>query len=147
MPTKSRRSRLASPSPSLGAAFKALAARLHQMEDAFNRNTQIFSDGIKVLEIQNAVLRRIINDVVVVVVVGEVHGSDGVTAQLVKTIKYEEGGISVEVVDFNAYLKEYLEHLAAAEAKAVTEKANGHTATVLASPDDDSPIIFGGSAP
>jgi hypothetical protein len=143
MPTKSRRSRLASPSPSLGAAFKALAARLHQMEDAFNRNTQIFSDGIKVLEIQNAVLRRIINDVVV----GEVHGSDGVTAQLVKTIKYEEGGISVEVVDFNAYLKEHLEHLAAAEAKAVTEKANGHTATVLASPDDDSPIIFGGSAP
>jgi len=49
-------------------------------------------------------------------------------------------------IDWNAYLKVYIQELADAEEKAILEsnrEQKGHIASV----DDESPIIFGGDTP
>ena len=69
--SQKQRSRAVSPSPSrkksapstgVHAAITALEARLTQMEQSFNTNTKVFSDGIQMLEAQNSVLRKVIQD-------------------------------------------------------------------------------------
>lgn len=94
------------------------------MEHAFNVNTKVFSDGMQMLEAQNAVLRRVIQDL-----------AGGVL------LTTEESAPEVPIIDFNKYLQEYIEQLMAAEeAAAKTPEPE----VKLSTPDDDSPIIFGG---
>jgi hypothetical protein len=100
-------------------ALQALESRLKQAENAFNTNTQVFSDSIKMLEAQNAVLRWALQD--------------SISSKL---RKLPDGDI-----DWNSYLKEYIEELARREAKS----AEAAPATLLVEPGEDSPIIFGGN--
>jgi hypothetical protein len=79
----------------------------------------VFSDSIKMLEAQNAVLRWALQD--------------SISSKL---RKLPDGDI-----DWNSYLKEYIEELARREAKS----AEAAPATLLVEPGEDSPIIFGGN--
>lgn len=97
------------------------------MEKSFNTNTKVFSDGMQMLEAQNAVLRRVIDDL-------RGYGPQG---DGIKLIEHVPGGYTKRI-DFNAYLKEYIEELVASEGKAKEEGPR------LVTPDEDSPIIFGG---
>ena len=74
------------------------------------------------LEAQNAVLRRVNQDLL-----------DGVV------VKDGEGKIA-----YNHYLKTYIEELAASESKTLLE-TNREQKGLIARPDEDKPIIFGGN--
>ena len=110
--------------------MQALEGRLSQMEEAFNTNTQAFSDGIQMMEAQQEVFRRVIQDI---------YNGD------VRTLEHNgipNGEHVRKRIDWNSYLKEYIEELVRAEAnKEVTTPGS-----VLAAPDEDAPIIFGGDA-
>ena len=83
------------------------------------------------LEAQQEVLRRVANDLL------EASRHAGDRTELF--VKMKNG-----IIDFNAYLREYIEELAEAEAKKpVEEKVPGR----ILQQDDDSPIIFGGDTP
>lgn len=97
-----------------------LAKRITKLEAALDINTSVFSDTMKVLEIKMNVFEEVLS---------MLH-EDG--AGLVTDEKGK--------VDFGYYLKRYLEHLGAKEEK----KDAPPSKPVLASPDDESPIIFGG---
>lgn len=105
-----------------------LEARLHQLEDAFNTNTKIFSDGFKMVELQLEIARRVAQQLL------SLHPNELDRSRC----RVMLDGITI---DWNAYLKERIEELESSEKKAEDEKANGH---VLSTPDDESPIIFGG---
>ena len=112
--------------PSISVAFKALEDRVARMERAFDTNTSVFSDGIKFLEVQNVVTLRIMEDVFN----GRVR---------VASVSTDSDGIPRAIVDVTSYTREYLEALTRME-----ETPKQEPAPVLASVDDDSPIIFGG---
>jgi hypothetical protein len=99
-----------------------LERRLKQLEEAFNTNTKAFSDGIQMLEAQNEVLRRALSDL---------------WNQRLKTVVVNPG--FVRHIDFNGYLKEYIQELTEKEA-AAEEKAGPGPLLV----DSEQPIIFGG---
>ena len=100
--------------------MEALANRVNKLETALDINTSVFSDTMKVLEIKMNVFEEVLS---------MLH-EDG--AGLVTDDKGK--------VDFGYYLKRYLQQLGAMEEKKDAPPA----APVLASPGDDSPIIFGG---
>lgn len=106
-----------------------LTARLKQMEDAFNTNTQAFSDGIQMMEAQIAVLHVVLDDVML---------------HTVKHFKKDIEAMTVEpTIDFNAYLKDFIAGLEAKEeADAAKEEDMGKG--LVASINEDAPIIFGG---
>lgn len=106
--------------------MQALDARLAQMEQAFNTNTKVFSDGVQMLEAQNAVLR---------------HVSQDLFNELRFGIKNHIPLAANNAIDFNAYLKEYIEELVEREAK--KEEGASKARILLDSSDTDSPIIFG----
>lgn len=101
-------------------AIEALSRRVNKLETANDQNTAIFVDSFKMLEIQMSVVHEVISMV------------------------HEEGhGLVVDAVgkvDFNYYMNRYLERLVQAEAAPIKVKE----APVLTTPDDESPIIFGG---
>jgi hypothetical protein len=114
--------------PKVHVILKAFEERLTQLEEAFNKNTKAFSDGIQMIEAQQEVLRRVLQ---------------GVVSGVVRTIDAADGS-SRKLIDWNGYLKEYIEELVAKEA-AKEEKAG--PGPVLATADEDAPIIFGGDSP
>ncbi len=116
--------------------MQGLTERVKQLEDAFNTNTKAFSDGIQMLEAQQEVLRRVIQDVFEL-------GHPRFFAPGKLIVDTPERKEAQRCIDWNAYLKEYIEELAAAEAKAEAEKTHVKE-HVIASPDEDAPIIFGG---
>lgn len=99
------------------------------MEKAFDVNTSVFSDGIKMLEVQQTVALLILQDVFngCVRVKGMVSSDDGVPRA---------------EVDVQGYIREYLTKLTEQEEAPKEEKAG--PGSLLASVDDESPIIFGG---
>jgi hypothetical protein len=101
-----------------------LEQRLKQLEEAFNTNTKVFSDGIQMLEAQHEVLRRVINDV-------------RTKTPGLKLIEVNPGGL-MRRIDFNAYLKEYIEELVEKEGQATAPP-------ILVDSDSDQPTIFGDS--
>jgi hypothetical protein len=118
--------------------MKALEERLTQMEEAFNTNTQAFSDGIQMMEAQQEVIRRAVTDLMhgrIRVLPEDCAAPQGPDEQAAFKSNHAR-------VDWNGYLKEYIEELMAKEAAEKEHKANG--APVLATPDEDAPIIFGG---
>lgn len=122
MPRKSNGRQVRGPSQPVRAAMAALEARLSVMEQAFNTNTRVFSEGVQMLEAQQEVARR---------VMGQLEAGDPIRTTAPGRI------------DWNSYLKEYIQELADAEEKSLLEtnrEQKGHIASV----DDDSPIIFGG---
>jgi hypothetical protein len=108
--------------------MQALTERVKQLEDAFNTNTKAFSDGIQMIEAQQEVLRRVAQDLFNELRFG-IKGHIPVT--------------ETNAINFNAYLKEYIEELAAAEAKAEAEKTHVKE-HVIAAANEGEPIIFGG---
>jgi hypothetical protein len=108
--------------------LSALEQRLLQLEDAFNTNTKVFSDGMQMLEAENAILRRVAQDLYTLVTKGVRTPDDPV--QTTADNRY---------IDFTKYLRQYVQALADAEA------ADGSTSSIV-SADEDSPIIFGGNA-
>lgn len=105
-------------------ALEALSKRVNKLESAFDQNTSIFSDAMKVLEIKQNVLEEVLS-----MLHEEGHG----------LVEKEDGG-----VDFGYYLKRYLERLGAKEEQA---EAPAPAPTIIASPEDDAPVIFGGDGP
>jgi hypothetical protein len=103
-------------------AFTALVSRLEVVEKAFNKNTRVFHEAIQMLEAQQEVLRRVMQALFSGKVV------------LVETA-------SGQRIDWNKYLKEYIEELVESEAK---KDAKAGPGSVLATADEDAPIIFGG---
>lgn len=101
---------------------------MKQLEDAFNTNTKAFSDGIQMLEAQQEAVRRALEDLR--------RGAPMLT-------EVNPGGF-IQRIDWNHYLKEYIQEMADAEAKAEEKAGPG---SVLASVDEDAPIIFGGDTP
>lgn len=100
------------------SALITLQERLRTLEQAFNTNTKVFSDGIQMLEVQQEVLRRVAQDL-----------QEGSPKLLV-------GGR----IDFNAYLLQYVSELAANE----EARARPVPAPTIIVADDESPTIFGG---
>jgi hypothetical protein len=101
-----------------------MEARLKQLEYALNQNTGVFSESIFLLEAQNEVLRRALQDVY--------EGNPLVVASG-----------TLGRIDFNAYLKHYVAELQAKEAR--SEEETGPRAVLVdSSCDADGPIIFGG---
>lgn len=100
-------------------AIEALSKRVNRLESALDKNTGIFSDAVKVLEIKLNVFEEVLS---------MLH-RDG--AGLVQTDDRR--------VDFGYYLKRYLDELGAKE-----EKASAPAETVIVTPDEDAPTIFGG---
>lgn len=99
------------------------------MEKAFDTNTSVFSDGIKMLEVQQTVTLLIMQDVFN----GRVR---------VKGVVSSDDGVPRAEVDVQGYIRDYLSELTKQEeAPPQEEKTPG---PILASVDDDSPIIFGG---
>ena len=99
------------------------------MEEAFNTNTQVFHDGIQMMEAQQEVFRRVIQ---------------GIYNGQIRTLQHHgipngDGHTVRARIDWNSYLQEYIQELVAAEQK--TEEA---PPPALAAPDEDAPIIFGG---
>jgi hypothetical protein len=111
--------------PNIHVAHTRLEQRLKQLEDAFNTNTKVFSDGIQMLEAQNEVLRRALRDVM-----------------NRKAVLLPELLVLEPSIDWNTYLKEYIDELVEKEAK-VEEKAG--PGPILLGSDDEQPTIFGGS--
>lgn len=87
------------------------------------------------LEAQNAVLRRVIQDMASQL--GVWGGGKPPLAGIVKCSSADGA------IDFNYYLKAYIEELVAAEAKAKDPVMA--PASLLATTDEDKPIIFGGN--
>lgn len=104
--------------------MQALEARLAQLENALNVNTGVFSDSIKVLEAQNEVLRRALQDVL-----------DG------EPVMTEEKLLTRSRIDYNHYMQAFIEELVEREAK--KEEGASKARILLDSSDTDSPIIFG----
>jgi hypothetical protein len=102
---------------------EALAKKLAKLEAAHDINTGVFSDTMKMLETRLNVVQDVLSML-------HEDGAGLVTSQ---------GG----KVDFNYYTQRYLERLVQLE-----EKPTPITTTpTIVSPDDDSPIIFGGDTP
>jgi hypothetical protein len=110
--------------------MQALEARLAQLENALNVNTSVFSDSIKVLEAQNEVLRRALQDTF-----ENAPRLVGVDADLI--MRVERGRI-----DYNAYMTQFIAELVERE-EAKKEEDAGKGRILLDSSDTDSPIIFG----
>lgn len=108
-----------------------LEDRLKQMEDAFNTNTKAFSDGIQMLEANQEVLRRVLQDVFN----GEVRVLAGAG------IPIGDGTTVRTRIDFNGYLGEFISELVAKEAMALEKPVIINPADV-----EDQPVIFGGGA-
>jgi hypothetical protein len=104
-----------------------LERRLKQLEDAFNTNTKVFSDGIQMLEAQNEVLRRALSDL---------WKND----RRLKLIEVNPGGF-MKRIDWNAYLQEYIQELTEKEAAAEEKAGPG---PILVDSDPEQPTIFGG---
>lgn len=107
----------------------ALTARVERMEKAFDTNTSVFSDGIKMLEVQQEVAFRILQDVF--------NGAVRVRGM----VSNDEGILRAEV-DVQSYIREHLEGLIEVEEAKKEEKAG--PGPLLVTPDDNSPITFGG---
>lgn len=106
--------------------------RVARIETAFDTNTSVFSDGIKMLEVQQTVIFRILQDVFngQVRVRGTISNDDGVPRAF---------------VDVDGYIREHLEQLQKTEEAVPPSEAE--TNPVLSSVDDESPTIFGGNGP
>ena len=119
-----------------------LQERILQLENSFNTNTRVFHQSIQMLEILGAVTRKVVQDVAtgaVRWVPGEEWGDSNNLRPAV-----EVNGVRHEaLVDFDSYLKEHLDELTAQEAK----KEEAPPEALLVSPDEDSPIVFGGDGP
>lgn len=118
--------------------MQLLEARLKQLEDAFNTNTKVFSDGMQMLEAQNEVLRRALRDVMngrAILPLDEARMAEVPVAM-------RELLVAEPHIDFNAYLKEYIEELADKEEASEKSKANG--GPLLVESDPEQPTIFGG---
>jgi hypothetical protein len=115
--------------PNIHVAHTRLEERLKQLEDAFNTNTQVFSDGFKMVEAQLEVARRVAQQLL------------GMEPNLDTRAKchLEDDGVTL---DWNAYLKEYIEELAAKEEAKVEEKAG--PGPILLDSESEQPTIFGG---
>ncbi len=107
-----------------------LEQRLARMEHAFDTNTSVFSDGIKMLEVRQQVLFRIMQDVFN----GQVR---------VKGVISNDDGIPRATVDVDGYIVDHLTELQKLE-EAPASPHEAETNPVLADIDDDSPIEFGG---
>lgn len=102
-----------------------LEKRLARLETAFDTNTGVFSDGMKMLEIQHAVHRAVMNDLL--------HGRVRVLAN----------GKVLGDIDFNAYLKEQIEALTKAEEVPEAKKEE----PLITAPDEGTIVQeFGGDA-
>jgi hypothetical protein len=99
------------------------------MEKAFDQNTSVFHDAFKMFEVQQSVIFRILQDVFN----GQVR---------VKGVTSNDDGIARATVDVDGYIRDHLEALSSAEEATKEEKAGPRS--VLASENDESPIIFGG---
>jgi len=105
--------------PHLEMAVEALSRRVNKLEAAADQNTAIFVDSFKMLEIQMNVVHEVIS------------------------MLHEDGrGLATSngKVDFNYYMQRYLSKLAENEEK----KGAPPPTSILSTPDDESPIIFGG---
>lgn len=131
MPGNHQRLQRKGQNPSVHLALSALEKRLAVLEKAFDTNTRVFSDGMQMLEAQDAVARRVLQDVYN----GRVRVSN--------LVRIANGHEVFAQIDFNGYLKEYIEELMEHEAK---EEKSGPGAILAAIEDDgeDRPIIFGG---
>ena len=98
---------------------------MQQLETAFNTNTKVFHEAIFMLEVQNAAIRRAAQDVL----------SRDFTGRLPRHINVETG-----VLDWNAYIKEYVQEL---HEKEELEKKEKDTEPLITSPTEDV-VVFGG---
>jgi hypothetical protein len=105
--------------------MQALEARLAQAESALNTNTAVFADSIKVLEAQNEVLRRALQDM---------HYGEVVLT--------EPEQFRRQRIDYNHYMSQFINELIVKE-EAKKEEDAGKGRILLDSSDTDSPIIFG----
>jgi len=104
--------------------IEALSRRVSKLESALDKNTQIFSDTMKVLEIKVNVLEEVISTL-------HSHGHG--------LVESKDGR-----VDFGYYLQQYLKELGAKEEQAAAPTPPTKT---IVSPDEDAPVIFGGDGP
>jgi hypothetical protein len=102
------------------------------IEKAFDTNTKVFSDGMQMLEAQDAVARRVLQDVYN----GRVRISN--------LVRIANGHEVFAQIDFNSYLKAYIEELVASEAKAEEKSGPGAILAAVEDDSEDRPIIFGG---
>lgn len=107
----------------LKAEVDSLARRLLKLERAHDINTGVFSDTMKMLETRMNVVQDVLSML-------HDEGSGLVTA--------EDGRI-----DFNYYTQKYLERLVRLEEK----PAPTPDLPAIVTPDDEDPIIFGGTTP
>lgn len=100
---------------------------MKQLEDAFNTNTKVFSDGIQMLEAQLEVARRVAQGLL-----EEMHprGSKLMGSYAVRVTMDGQ-------LDWNGYLKEYIEELTEKEEQAKAPP-------ILVESDPEQPTIFGG---
>ena len=111
-------------------AFAALQERVKTLQEAFTKNTQIFSEGMFMLEVQHGVLRQVIEDL---------REAGGQNTGRLKLVSVNEGGF-LKSIDWNAYIKEYIQEL---RAKEELEKKEKGTEPLIASPAEDV-VVFGG---
>jgi len=131
--------------------MSGLQERMKQLEDALNTNTRVFHQSIQMLEILGAVTRKVVQDIFegraryVSDGKWEDHTAADGTGRLRPgmTVVNDTGERETHFtrIDFDSYLKEHLDALTALEAK----KEEAPPEALLVSPEEDSPIIFGGS--
>jgi hypothetical protein len=91
----------------------------------------VFSDGMQMLEAQDAVARQILQDML-----------SGTVRIIVDPATDATGSVRGRI-DFNGYLKSYIEELVRLE-ETKDEEAQ-EVQRLLVTPDEDAPIIFGGT--
>ena len=115
---------------------RALLDRVNRLEEVSDRNMTAAVNAIQMLEAQQEVLRRVVQDVT------------SSSVRLVNLGSVEVNGektnhVNGFPIDWNGYLKAYIEELAKKEAEA--EAAGAVVENLVASPDQEV-IIFGGGA-
>jgi len=113
----------------LQPVLAALELRVAALEQAFNTNTQVFSESIQMLELQNEALRRVVQDLLDDVFTGTDTQPERVHCAA-------DGRIA-----FGTYLQEYVRELMAQERQ---DQEVAESARRPGSNDEDL-IVFGGT--
>jgi len=101
-----------------------------QIETSFNTNTKVFHEAIFMLEVQHGVLRQVIEDL---------REAGICNTGRLKLVLVNEGGF-LKTIDWNGYIKEYIQKL---REKEELEKKEKGTEPLIASPTEDV-VVFGG---
>lgn len=127
-------------SPDIREAMQTIIERVGRLERAFDTNTSVFSDTMKMLEVQQGAMRLVLQDLAEgsVIVVKE-EGEDNL-GELSFHVRAPEASFRRRV-DFNAYLQKYLEGVQEAEEAG---KKGGAEPSPIVDPSSEGATIFGG---